>query len=114
MLALLYDIFARDQLTPPQMTGIARPVIYEHVLVGPEGLQALGEHIVSTAGPLRLEQDFFGANEAITDYCPGADRWVATLIFEGDQASEIGTRRSAAIAAICRQFRLPLPPGHSR
>jgi pyrrolysine biosynthesis protein PylC len=113
MLVLLYDIFARDQLTPTPMAGRPRVVSYEHLLVGPEGLQALGEHIMSTARPLRIEHDFFGANEALTDYCPGADRWVATLIFKGDQASEVETRRSAARAAICRQFRLPLPPAHS-
>jgi pyrrolysine biosynthesis protein PylC len=114
MLTLLYDIFALDRLPPIQAPEISRAVIYEHVLVEPDGLQVLGEHIISTAGRLRLERDFFGANEAITDYFPGAGHWVATLIFEGGPASELWTRRSAAIASICRQSRLPLPALDSR
>ncbi len=58
-------------------------VIYEHVQAGPEGLGTKGEHIMAEAGPLQLISDFFGADEAITDYRPGKSTWAATLIISG-------------------------------
>ncbi len=43
-------------------------------------------------GPLTLQPDFFGSNEAITSYTAGKDQWVATLIFTGNTHEEVTAR----------------------
>ena len=108
MLVALYEIFVLHRL-PAVPADPARKVIYEHILVTPGRMETLGEHIISAAGHLRLETGFFGADEAITDYVPGAGRWVATLIHQDADAKEVRARRHATIAAICRQHHLSLP-----
>lgn len=60
-----------------------RGVIYEHIQVAGESLSVCGEHIMAQAGPLSLRTDFFGAQEALTNYRPGLSCWVATLIICG-------------------------------
>ena len=64
----------------PTKASRPRGVIYEHIHVSPGRLEVSGEHIMSEAGPLHFHQDFFGADEAISNYEPGRPDWVATLI----------------------------------
>lgn len=68
-------------------------VIYEQVVMSPEGCRLSGEHVVSAAGPLNLRPDFFGANWALTDYQPGLKRWVAILITIAASQAEARERR---------------------
>jgi pyrrolysine biosynthesis protein PylC len=63
----------------PDLTS-PRGVVYEHVKVTPGKIETLGEHIISQAGCLNYKQDFFGADEALTDYVSGSTSWTATLI----------------------------------
>jgi pyrrolysine biosynthesis protein PylC len=63
-------------LPPPA----ARATILEHVRFREGLLEIGGEHLMTCGGPLHLECDFFGADEAITDCAPGRSEWVATLI----------------------------------
>jgi pyrrolysine biosynthesis protein PylC len=102
MLEALQEIFVQHRLPAAPSADPARMVIYEHVLVAGGRLKTLGEHVISTARPLRIEPGFFGADEAITDYEPGAGRWVATLIHKGGSAAETWARRHATIRDICR------------
>jgi pyrrolysine biosynthesis protein PylC len=45
-------------------------------------------------GPLHLEKDFFGADEALTNYSPGKADWVATLMMRGsDLEDALDSRR---------------------
>jgi len=67
-----------------QRTENTRGVIYEHIQVVGESLSVCGEHIMAQAGPLSLRADFFGAQEALTNYRPGQSCWVATLIIRGE------------------------------
>ncbi|MCK5348967.1 MAG: 3-methylornithine--L-lysine ligase PylC, partial [Desulfobacula sp.] len=60
-----------------------RFVVVEHIRVSGDGLEVCGEHIMTRDGPLTLQVNFLGANEAITSYAPGKEQWVATLIFTG-------------------------------
>lgn len=75
-------------------------VIYEHVQVSPEGLSTKGEHIMAEAGPLQLKSDFFGADEAITDYLPGKSTWAATLIISGRDLEAAWRKRKKVLERI--------------
>ncbi len=54
--------------------------------------------------PLQLQADFFGAEEALTNYIPGQDPWVATLIFCGANRRQAWENRTRSIDVIVKQF----------
>ncbi len=93
--------------------GLNRDGGLTHVLdkgLGPRGwedvLEVAGEHIMAGAEPLRVRKDFFGADEAITDFKPGKDHWVATLIFVGESPQKVQARREATINELKKYFGL--------
>jgi len=85
-----------------------RAAIYEHIRVSADMLEVAGEHIMSGVDPLHVVEEFFGANEAITNYRPGRDEWVATLIFSATDREEAWSRREGAIRDIRRKFGLSI------
>jgi len=86
---------------PYQMSiSTERGVVLEHIKVSPGLLEITGEHIMSGIGPLRVYTDFFGADEAITNYASGRDEWVATLICTGSNRQEAWARREGVIQDI--------------
>ena len=106
MLELLYDIFSRGKI--PEIPPIVneKPVIYEHIRVTPRTLEVLGEHIISEARPLRYERDFFGADEALTDFDTDHRNWVATLILTGKNKEEVAQKHRRVLETIHRTFGL--------
>ncbi|MGD2088467.1 MAG: 3-methylornithine--L-lysine ligase PylC [Candidatus Aminicenantes bacterium] len=78
----------------------ASGVVYEHIKVTPEALEVCGEHIMTNGGPLQLHTDFFGADEAITNYSPGQNSWIATLINSGANLVEAWEKRQQIIKNI--------------
>ena len=84
----------------------ARGVILEHIRVAPGTMAVTGEHAISTAKSLKVRRDFFEADEAITDYADGKDRWIATLICSGGDVNEAWERRNASVSAIRRRFHI--------
>jgi len=78
----------------------ARGVLYEHILVAGESLSVCGEHIMAGAGPLAVRHDFFGAQEALTNYRPGRTTWVATLIMVGQDLGKATALRERVLANI--------------
>jgi len=102
---LLGEIFVSRATLMPKM-AYHRGVIYEHIKVSPGMIEVAGEHIMSVAGPLHVETDFFGADEAITNYIPGRDHWAATLIVVGQDLSEAWAKRNTAIKTIAKRFRI--------
>jgi pyrrolysine biosynthesis protein PylC len=90
------------QKSPPHI----RSVIYEHIKVTTNTIEVCGEHIMAKAGPLHLENDFFGADEAITNYVPGQKEWVATLIITGTDLKEARQKHGRVIAKIRSQFKI--------
>jgi len=78
----LYDIFKNGILPHFPSEYHEDYVIFEHIKVCSGNLEVTGEHVLSNAGFLKLEEDFFGADVAITDYSPGSENWVATLIIK--------------------------------
>ena len=79
-----------------------RAVIYEHIHVSAQKMGVCGEHIMSNVDPLHVRQDFFGADEAITNYRPGRGSWVATLIFSETNRRGVTDKRNATINDIKR------------
>ncbi|SLM29594.1 Pyrrolysine biosynthesis protein PylC [Desulfamplus magnetovallimortis] len=65
-------------------------------------IEFCGEHIMSTGTPLYLITDFFGADEAITDFREDASQFVATLIFCGNSNKDVQNKRNACIDSIQR------------
>lgn len=106
MVRLLGDLHGPPQSGPsPDEDGL-RGVVYEHIHVCGDILQVCGEHIMAEGGPLELQADFFGADEALTNFNPGREPWVATLIFSGPSRQQGRAKRDRCIAEITSRFKL--------
>ena len=101
MLELLYDIFNRVKIPVIPKIENEKPVIYEHIQVSPDALEVLGEHIISEARSLRYQTDFFGADEALTDFDSDNRNWVATLILTGKSQTEVVQKHHHVLETIC-------------
>jgi len=88
MVELLGELFLTGKMN---IDNADRPqtVIYEHIKVTEDRIEAMGEHIVSGIGPLQLSQGLFGANEVLTNFSPDLNEWVATLILKGRNLEEV-------------------------
>ncbi|HEX3033256.1 MAG TPA: 3-methylornithine--L-lysine ligase PylC [Bacillota bacterium] len=110
MLVLLGQSFCAGQLqeagSPP--TTAPRGVVYEHIKVSPGLVEVCGEHIMAGVGPLTLHTNFFGAEEAITNYKSGADAWVATLIITGATREDAWKKRCDVLDTVRNQLGLGL------
>jgi pyrrolysine biosynthesis protein PylC len=97
----------------PDPTGAearSRAVIYEQVASGAVGLESVGEHRLSLAGPLRWEDDFCGADLALTDWSNDRPDWVAALVITGQDMTEAEGRRREVLARLSRTSGRPLTP----
>jgi pyrrolysine biosynthesis protein PylC len=56
--------------------------------------------------PLRIRQGFFGADEALTNFEPGIDDWVATLIVCGEDRESAWAKRERVIARLMDECNL--------
>ena len=88
MVRLLGELFLTGKMN---IDDISRPqtIVYEHIKVIQNHIETAGEHIMSGIGPLKLFQGLFGADEAITNFHPGLNEWVATLILKGKNTEEV-------------------------
>ncbi|MBW2058863.1 MAG: 3-methylornithine--L-lysine ligase PylC [Deltaproteobacteria bacterium] len=100
MLAFLQEVFLCSRLPEFSLTAAPRGVIYEHVRVWEGRLEVSGEHIMTTAGPLHMESDFFGADLALTNFSSLDRPWVATLIVTGGDLQKAWQRRRRVIHTI--------------
>jgi len=110
IVALLGRLYTtpRDDF-PPVGTSL-RGTVYEHIHVSGDRLTIGGERIMTEGGSLNLLEDFFGADEAITNFEPDKDPWVATLIFCGANRHEACEKRNRSIAEIVRRLELKDAP----
>jgi len=106
MLKLVGELFLNRPVQ--RRTGAAPPrgVVYEHIQVSPNVLEVAGEHIMSGTDALRVEHDFFGADEAITNYAPGRNNWVATLIIAEPDRRSAWLKRNTIISEIRQHLKL--------
>jgi pyrrolysine biosynthesis protein PylC len=102
MVKLIGDLCATPTDDFPPVRDYLRGTVYEHIHVFGDRLKISGEHIMTEGGPLKLQKDFFGADEALTNFVPGKDSWVATLIFPGTDRNHAWQKRNRCIAKITR------------
>ncbi|MFY9140631.1 MAG: 3-methylornithine--L-lysine ligase PylC [Thermacetogeniaceae bacterium] len=106
MLVMLYDLYTEGQMSLPPDPCKQKGVVYEHVQITPGKVETQGEHIISQAGCINYYQDFFGADEALTNYIPGSSIWAATLIITADDRSQAWKKRCQVIENIREYFGL--------
>ena len=106
MLSLLKNIFV-DSHMPAESSKLSNlPAWLEHIKISGDELLISGEHMISHAGPLTIQPNFFGAEEAITDYRPDSNNWVATIIHTAATPNQLISKRAQTIENIRRQLGL--------
>ncbi len=106
MVELLGGLYATPKGDSPPVASSSQGAVYEHIHVSGDELKTCGERIMAEGGPLELVEDFFGADEAITNFAPDRDPWVATLIFRGEGRHEACEKRNRSIADIVKRLGL--------
>jgi pyrrolysine biosynthesis protein PylC len=106
MIELLAALFLPGMEKSPPDSASSEGVVYEHIRVSPNSLEVAGEHIMSGADALCLHHDFFGADEAITNYAPDRAEWVATLIFSEATRETALEKRHHMISDLQNRFNL--------
>jgi pyrrolysine biosynthesis protein PylC len=104
MVGLLGDLYTTSKDDFPPVGASLRGAVYEHIHVSGDGLKMSGEQIMTEGGSLDLLEDFFGADEAITNFESDKDPWVATLIFCGENRREACEKRNRSIEEIVRRL----------
>ena len=105
MVALLGKLCLKEKIKTKPDEKRPRDVIYEHIGVSKEKIEVAGEHMMSRCGPLSCQQDFFGADEAITDYHPDRKSWTATMIYAGSDLNAVQQKRKTTLENIRREFK---------
>ena len=106
MIRLLGALFVRDIKTGHGGNRTPRGTVYEHIRVCRDLLEVKGEHIMTEGGILHLVQDFFGADEAITNFDPQKDQWVATLIVTARDRRSALAKKDRVIEEIIGRYSL--------
>jgi pyrrolysine biosynthesis protein PylC len=106
MVRVLGDLFLNKGATNRDGRHSPKGVVYEHIQKLPHRLEVAGEHIMSGTNALNIQSDFFGADEAITNYAPDRDEWVATLIIVDKDRKAAWAKRNTVIADIRRHFNI--------
>jgi len=75
-------------------------VIYEHIRFKEGTLRCGGEHLMAEAGPVRQFENFFGADEALSDYVTESSDWRATLIITGYDLRDAWGKRCRVMETI--------------
>lgn len=103
----LADIFieGRNAIKIQKSPG-EKTVIFEHINVTEGKLTVSGEHIIAAAGPLDHQLNFFGADEALTNYTEGSHDFVATLICVGSSRKDVWKERNKVIQQILSRFEI--------
>lgn len=94
------ESFVGGNLHDLKVPEVQQGVILEHIAVSPGQLVISGEHVISTAGPLYYTDNFFGSDEALTNYQPERENWVATIISKAENYEMVSEKRDAVIASI--------------
>ena len=105
MVGLLVEIFINNKM-PHVSIEPKNSVIYQHIKVNNSSVVIMGEHIMSEARNLRIEKDFFGVDEAITNLDADKSKGVATLIVKSPSLEEAKRRLMQAIERLMAEFNL--------
>jgi len=99
----LLDAFLRGTVPSQMVLKKKKAVIYEHLYCRSGKIFFPGEHIVAESSGLYLQENFFGADEAITNYAPGKKSWVATVIITSESIDEAWQKRQIMLEKIIKQ-----------
>lgn len=105
MVELLKEIFSDGQIRPLPQKKNGRGVVYEHIRVAQDQIEVLGEHMMSTAGPLQEVSGFFGADVGLTNFSESRFPWVATLMITGENRKQAWQKRCQVIEKISRYLK---------
>jgi pyrrolysine biosynthesis protein PylC len=105
MVSLLLEAFVKGELTVPIIEP-KQAVIFEHVQVQGNRISVKGEHVMGEAKNLRLEMNFFGADEAITNLSEDSSSGVATLIIRDNGKDKAYERLANVIEEIMAEYHL--------
>jgi pyrrolysine biosynthesis protein PylC len=105
MVALLGELYLKGKIKTKPDVNPSQAVIYEHLNVSKGKIEVAGEHIMSQTGPLTCYQDFFGADEAITNYKPDRKSWAATMIYAGNDINAVQRKRETVLENIQRKHK---------
>jgi len=100
MVEILADLALHQKLASSFLPAKPNHAIVEHIHASPQGIGIKGESIMKSCGPLHLETDFFGADEAVTSFVPGCSKWVATLIIKEKTSQETWKKRKQILPEI--------------
>lgn len=105
--ALLADLFLPGHSTSESVSPAGpQGAILEHIQVTDGRLRVCGEHIMGVDRALHHTKDFFGADEALTTYAPGATAWVATLIITGPDRKRAREKHEAVMGKLKKSLAL--------
>jgi pyrrolysine biosynthesis protein PylC len=105
MVEMLGNLFLYKGKDKNLNSNASKSVVYEHIKVSPGTIEVAGEHIMSVTDALQIHKDFFGADEAITNYAPSRNEWVATLIFCENSREAVWQKRNSVISEIKKRFK---------
>jgi len=107
MAELLVKLFLEDGLGCVEICP-KRAVIYQHVKAFENELKVQGEHVMANAFDLRIEEGFFGADEAITNLKRNMDATnrVATLIVKSKDLRTAEKRMAEVVKKVMNEFAL--------
>ena len=106
ILEMLADLFLTQCKRSHADINSPKGVVYEHIKVIPNCLEVAGEHMISGTDALHIHENFFGADEAITNHVPHREEWVATLIISDETRKTALAKRNNVIADIRQHFNL--------
>jgi pyrrolysine biosynthesis protein PylC len=104
LLECLWYIYSKDNRFDSFSVNENGSTIYEHIKVKEDFVEVCGEHIMAKAGKLKFYKNFFGADEAISNYDEGKKEWSATLIINGKSRAETWNKRCCIINNIKRKY----------
>lgn len=103
LVELYLELYPENQSREFYSTGTGAAcgaAIYEQLLVQDQQVFCTGEHIMTEAGLLRQQNNFFGADTALTDYRPGSREWRAILHYKGDSIKGVKKKRKETLDKI--------------
>jgi pyrrolysine biosynthesis protein PylC len=110
MIEMLGELFAGKCQKPQTELQVRRGTVFEHIRVSSEVLETSGEHIMAQNEPLYLRPNFFGADEAITNFDQAKKQWVATLIVLASSRGSALAKEERILGKIIKNQRPPADP----
>jgi len=88
MVKMLADLYLEGE-TEEHLNNKNKAVIYEQIYIENNRVFFTGEHIMTKAGRLEVDNDFFGADFALTDYNGRGNDGYAILHFWAENLTEV-------------------------